>query len=411
MYTMDSNKMKRVVITGMGVVSSIGNNKQEVTESLKAGRSGITHSAQFEEMQLRSHVWGDIKLNPAEHIDRKALRFMGDAAAYAYIAMQEAVADANLTEEQYSDPRVGLIVGTGGASSSNQVQSADTLREKGVKRVGPYIVPRIMSSTASACLATPFKIKGMNYSISSACATSAHCIGHAVELIQMGKQDMVFAGGAEEVDWTLTMGFDAMGALSTKYNATPEKASRTYDADRDGFVISGGGGILVVEELEHALARGAKIYAEVIGYGASSDGYDMVAPSGEGAVRCMQMAMVDVDTPIDYINTHGTSTPVGDVRELEALREVFKDKCPPIASTKSMTGHALGAAGVHEAIYSLIMMENSFIAPSINIENLDEAAKDMPIVREYRNAELNTVMSNSFGFGGTNATLVMRKYK
>ncbi len=411
MYQMDSKKMKRVVITGMGVVSSIGNNKQEVTESLKAGRSGITHSAQFEEMKLRSTVWGDIKINPADHIDRKALRFMGDAAAYAYIAMQEAIADANLTEEQYSNFRVGLVAGTGGASSKNQVQAADTLREKGVKRVGPYIVPRIMASTASACLATPFKIKGVNYSISSACATSAHCIGHAVELIQMGKQDMVFAGGAEEVDWTLTMGFDAMGALSTKYNDTPEKASRTYDADRDGFVISGGGGIVVVEELEHALARGAKIYAEIIGYGASSDGYDMVAPSGEGAVRCMQMALADVDAPIDYINTHGTSTPVGDMRELEALREVFGDNVPAIASTKSLTGHALGAAGVHEAIYSMIMMENNFLAPSINIDNLDEKAAGMPIVQEMREAELNTIMSNSFGFGGTNATLVMRKYK
>jgi 3-oxoacyl-[acyl-carrier-protein] synthase-1 len=302
-------------------------------------------------------------------------------------------------------------VGTGGASSANQVQAADTLRSKGVKRVGPYIVPRIMSSTASACLATPYKIKGMNYSISSACATSAHCIGHAVELIQMGKQDMVFAGGAEEIDWTLTMGFDAMGALSTKYNDTPEKASRTYDADRDGFVISGGGGIVVVEELEHALARGAKIYAEVVGYGASSDGYDMVAPSGEGAVRCMKMALETVDTPIDYINTHGTSTLVGDVRELEAIREVFTDHVPPIASTKSLTGHALGAAGAHEAIYSLLMLQNGFIAPSINIDKLDEAAEGLPIVREYRDANLTTVMSNSFGFGGTNATLVMRKYQ
>ncbi|MCL1098236.1 beta-ketoacyl-ACP synthase I [Shewanella gelidii] len=403
--------MKRVVITGIGIVSSIGNNKQEVTESLKAGRSGITRSEQFEEMKLRSQVWGDLKINPADHIDRKALRFMGNAAAYAYIAMKEAIADAELTEEQYSDPRVGIIAGTGGASSSNQVQAADTLREKGVKRVGPYIVPRIMSSTASACLATPFKIKGMNYSISSACATSAHCIGHAVELIQMGKQDMVFAGGSEELDWTLTMGFDAMGALSTKYNDSPERASRTYDADRDGFVISGGGGIVVVEELEHALARGAKIYAEVIGYGASSDGYDMVAPSGEGAVRCMQMALADVDTPIDYVNTHGTSTPVGDVRELEALKEVFPENVPPIASTKSLTGHALGAAGVHEAIYSMLMMEQSFIAASANVETLDEKAVGMNIVTERRDAELNTVMSNSFGFGGTNATLVMKKYK
>ncbi|MFQ6370533.1 beta-ketoacyl-ACP synthase I [Shewanella sp. YIC-542] len=403
--------MKRVVITGIGIVSSIGNNQQEVVESLRAGRSGITHSAQFEEMQLRSQVWGNVKLDPSELIDRKAYRFMGDAAAYAYLAMKEAIEDANLTEEQYSDPRVGLIVGSGGASSANQVQAADTLRSKGVKRVGPYIVPRIMSSTTSACLATPFKIKGTSYSISSACATSAHCIGHSVELIQLGKQDMVFAGGAEEINWTLTMGFDAMGALSTKYNDDPEKASRTYDADRDGFVISGGGGIVVLEELEHALARGAKIYAEVVGYGASSDGYDMVAPSGEGAMRCMQMALQDVDTPIDYINTHGTSTQVGDVRELDAIREVFSDHIPPIASTKSLTGHALGAAGAHEAIYSLLMLQNGFIAPSINIENLDEHAEGLPIVRECRDAELNTVMSNSFGFGGTNATLVMRKYR
>ncbi|MCL2915375.1 beta-ketoacyl-ACP synthase I [Shewanella corallii] len=403
--------MKRVVITGMGIVSSIGNNKQEVIESLKAGRSGVTHSEQFEQMKLRSQVWGDIKLNPADLIDRKALRFMGDAAAYAYLAMQEAIEDAGLEESQYSSPRVGLVVGSGGASSANQVQAADTLRAKGVKRVGPYIVPRIMASTTSACLATPFKIKGTNYSISSACATSAHCIGHAAELIQLGKQDMVFAGGAEELDWTLAMGFDAMGALSTKYNDTPEKASRTYDANRDGFVISAGGGIVVVEELEHALARGAKIYAEIIGYGASSDGYDMVAPSGEGAVRCMNLALADVDTPIEYVNTHGTSTPVGDVRELEALREVFGNEMPVIGSTKSMTGHGLGAAGVHEAIYSTLMLDNNFIAPSINVETPDEKAEGMPIATEMQEKELTTVMSNSFGFGGTNATLVLRKYK
>ncbi|RLV60340.1 beta-ketoacyl-ACP synthase I [Parashewanella curva] len=403
--------MKRVVISGLGVVSSIGNNKQEVTESLKAGKSGITYSEQFEEMNLRSRVWGDIKLDPSEHIDRKALRFMGNAAAYAYIAMEQAIEDAQLTEDQVSNFRTGIVAGTGGASSSNQVQAADTLRNRGVKRVGPYVVPRIMSSTASACLATPFKIKGVNYSISSACATSAHCIGHAVELIQLGKQDIVFAGGSEEVDWTLTMGFDAMGALSTQNNDNPEKASRTYDADRDGFVISGGGGIVVVEELEHALARGAKIYAEIVGYGATSDGYDMVAPSGEGAVRCMQMAMADVDTPIDYVNTHGTSTPVGDVRELEAIKEVFGNECPTIASTKSLTGHALGAAGVHETIYSLIMQEQGFVAPSINIDNLDEAAEGLPIATEYQEKELNTVMTNSFGFGGTNATLVLKKYK
>lgn len=403
--------MKRVVITGLGIVSSIGNNQAEVLESLKAGRSGITHSAQFEEMKLRSQVWGDIKIEPSEHIDRKAMRFMGNAAAYAYLAMEEAIQDAGLTEEQYSNIRVGLIAGSGGASSMNQVQAADTLREKGVKRVGPYVVPRIMSSTTSACLATPFKIKGMNYSISSACATSAHCIGHAMELIQMGKQDMVFAGGGEEVDWTLAMGFDAMGALSTKYNDTPEKASRTYDANRDGFVISGGGGILVVEELEHALARGAKIYAEIVGYGASSDGYDMVAPSGEGAVRCMNLALMDVDTPIDYVNTHGTSTPVGDVRELDALREVFADKMPVIGSTKSMTGHALGAAGVHEAIYSTLMLTHNFVAPSINVETLDEKAEGLPIATAYQEKQLTTVMSNSFGFGGTNATLVLKKYQ
>ncbi len=403
--------MKRVVITGMGVVSSIGNNKQEVIESLKAGKSGISRSEQFEEMKLRSQVWGDIDINPADHIDRKALRFMGDAASYAYIAMKEAIEDAQLTEEQISNPRVGLVAGSGGASSACQVRSADILRERGVKRVGPYIVPKIMSSTTSACLATPFKIKGVNYSISSACATSAHCIGHAVELIQLGKQDMVFAGGGEELDWTLAMGFDAMGALSTKYNDTPEKASRTYDANRDGFVISAGGGIVVVEELEHALARGTKIYAEIVGYGASSDGYDMVAPSGEGAVRCMQMALADVEEPIDYVNTHGTSTPIGDMRELEAIKELFGNDCPPIASTKSLTGHALGAAGVHEAIYSMLMMDNNFIAPSINVDDVDEAAASLPIVTEYREAELNTIMSNSFGFGGTNATLVMKKYK
>jgi 3-oxoacyl-[acyl-carrier-protein] synthase-1 len=403
--------MKRAVITGMGIVSSIGNNQAEVLESLKAGRSGITASAEFVEYGLRSQVWGNIKLTPAEHIDRKALRFMGDAAAYAYIAMQEAIADAGLTVEQISDPRIGLVVGSGGASSKTQIEAADTLREKGVKRVGPYAVPKTMSSTCSACLATPFKIKGVNYSISSACATSAHCIGHAVELIQLGKQDIVFAGGGEEVHWTLAMEFDAMGALSSRYNDTPEQASRTYDAQRDGFVISGGGGILVVEELEHALARGATIYAEVVGYGATSDGYDMVAPSGEGAVRCMEMAMQGVDAPVDYVNTHGTSTPVGDVKELAAIQQVFAGKSPAISATKAMTGHALGAAGVHEAIYSLLMMKHNFIAPSINISELDEAAAGLNIVRQAQPATLNTIMSNSFGFGGTNATLVMQRFK
>lgn len=402
--------MKRAVITGFGIVSSIGNNKSEVLAALKAGKSGITRAEEFAELGLRSQVWGDIKLNPSEHIDRKAMRFMGEAAAYSYIAMQEAMQDAGLSEEQISHPRVGLVVGSGGASSKTQVEAADILREKGVKRVGPYAVPKTMSSTCSACLATPFKIKGVNYSISSACATSAHCIGHAMELIQLGKQDIVFAGGGEEVHWTLAMEFDAMGALSSRYNDTPELASRTYDANRDGFVISGGGGIVVVEELEHALARGATIYAEIVGYGATSDGYDMVAPSGEGAVRCMQMAMQGISAPIDYVNTHGTSTPVGDVKELGAIQEVFAGKTPAISATKAMTGHALGAAGVHEAIYSLLMMQHNFIAPSINIGELDEAAKGLNIVTEARDAVLNTVMSNSFGFGGTNATLVMQRY-
>lgn len=402
--------MKRAVITGFGIVSSIGNNKSEVLAALKAGKSGITRAEEFAELGLRSQVWGDIKLNPSELIDRKAMRFMGDAAAYAYIAMQEAMQDAGLSEEQISHPRVGLVVGSGGASSKTQVEAADILREKGVKRVGPYAVPKTMSSTCSACLATPFKIKGVNYSISSACATSAHCIGHAMELIQLGKQDIVFAGGGEEVHWTLAMEFDAMGALSSRNNETPELASRTYDANRDGFVISGGGGIVVVEELEHALARGATIYAEIVGYGATSDGYDMVAPSGEGAVRCMQMAMQGVSAPIDYVNTHGTSTPVGDVKELGAIQEVFAGKTPAISATKAMTGHALGAAGVHEAIYSLLMMQHNFIAPSINISDLDEAAKGLNIVTETQDAVLNTVMSNSFGFGGTNATLVMQRY-
>lgn len=403
--------MRRAVITGIGIVSSLGNNAAEVLASLKAGKSGITYSEQFEQQNLRSRVWGNIKLDVADLIDRKVMRFMGEAAAYAYLSMQQAIADAQLTEEMVSNPRTGLVAGSGGASSKNQIEACDTLREKGVRRVGPYMVPRTMSSTTSACLATPFKIKGINYSISSACATSSHCIGHALEQIQLGKQDIVFAGGGEEVDWTLAMQFDAMGALSSKYNDTPEKASRTYDAGRDGFVISGGGGIVVVEELEHALARGAHIYAEITGYGATSDGYDMVAPSGEGAVRCMQQAMSTVAAPIDYLNTHGTSTPVGDVKELEAIHAVFGDKAPKISATKAMSGHALGAAGVHEAIYSLLMMENNFIAPSINIETLDEKAQGLPIVTAYEEAELNNIMSNSFGFGGTNATLVFSKYK
>ena len=403
--------MRRAVITGIGIVSSIGNNVAEVLASLKAGKSGITYSEQFEQYGLRSRVWGNIKLDVAELIDRKVLRFMGEAAAYAYLSMQQAIADSGLADDQVSNERTGLIVGSGGASSKNQLEACDTLREKGVRRIGPYMVTRTMSSTTSACLATPFKIKGVNYSLSSACATSAHCIGSAVEQIQLGKQDVVFAGGGEELDWTMACLFDGMGALSSKYNETPELASRTYDAERDGFVISGGAGIVVVEELEHALARGAKIYAEVTGYGATSDGYDMVAPSGEGAARCMRQAMATANAPIDYLNTHGTSTPVGDVKELEAIRAVFGDQAPKLSATKAMTGHALGAAGVHEAIYSLLMMEHGFIAPSINISQEDDLAVGLPIVKAYEEAELNTVMSNSFGFGGTNATLVMNKYK
>ncbi|ATG58763.1 MULTISPECIES: beta-ketoacyl-ACP synthase I [Pseudoalteromonas] len=401
--------MRRAVITGIGVVSSIGNNKEEVLESLKTGKSGIAFNQEFADYNLRSNVSGKIDINVKDHVDRKAMRFMGDAAAYSYISMTQAIEDSGLSEEQVSNERTGIIVGSGGGSSKWQVEAADILREKGVKRVGPYMVPRTMASTTSACLATPFKIKGVNYSISSACATSAHCIGNAVEQIQLGKQDVVFAGGGEELHWTLAMEFDAMGALSTKYNETPEKASRTYDANRDGFVISGGGGIVVVEELEHALARGAHIYAEIVGYGATSDGYDMVAPSGEGAARCMRQAMQNVDS-IDYLNTHGTSTPVGDVKELGAIQDVFGGNSPMISATKAMTGHALGAAGVHEAIFSLLMLEHGFVAPSINVDELDEQAEGLDIVTERKDVELNTVMSNSFGFGGTNATLVMSKY-
>ncbi|MGJ8691165.1 MAG: beta-ketoacyl-ACP synthase I [Thalassotalea sp.] len=403
--------MKRVVITGLGIVSSIGNDATEVLDSLKAGRSGISRSESFGEYGLRSQVWGKPDINVKDHIDRKAMRFMGEASAYSYIAMQQAIDDAKLTPEQVSNIRTGIVAGSGGASSENIVLSADTLREKGVKRVGPYAVPKTMSSTVSACLATPFKILGVNYSISSACATSAHCIGNAAELIQLGKQDIVFAGGGEEVHWSLAMMFDGMGALSSKYNDNPETASRTYDADRDGFVISGGGGMVVVEELEHALARGAHIYAEVVGYGATSDGYDMVAPSGEGAVRCMKMAMDGVEGKVDYLNTHGTSTPVGDVKELGAIQEVFGGNSPAISATKAMTGHALGAAGVHEAIYTMLMMEHNFICPSININTLDEQAQGLDIVTETRDAEINLAMSNSFGFGGTNATLLLKKYK
>lgn len=405
--------MKRVVITGLGIVSSLGNSKQEVTDSLRQGKSGIVFAPEYAENGLRSQVHGAIKnLDFAELIDRKQLRFMGDAAAYSYIAMQQAVIDSGLTEEQVSNPRTGLVAGSGGGSNSNSTSAVDIAKEKGVKRVGPYMVTRTMGSTVSACLATPFKIKGVNYSISSACSTSAHCIGTAVEQIQLGKQDVVFAGGGEELHWTMSVLFDAMGALSTKYNDTPEKASRAYDADRDGFVIAGGGGMVVVEELEHALARGAKIYAEITGYGANSDGYDMVAPSGEGAVRCMKMALSTVKGEIDYINPHGTSTPVGDTKEAAAIREVFGDKMPKISSTKSMSGHSLGAAGVHELIYSLCMLENDFIAPSINIEHLDPLCEGMPIVTQLiENAGLNRIMSNSFGFGGTNASLIFERYK
>jgi 3-oxoacyl-[acyl-carrier-protein] synthase-1 len=403
--------MRRAVITGLGIVSSIGNNQQEVTESLRVGRSGITRSDEFAEAGMRSQVSGPLNIELADHIDRKTLRFMGDAAGYAYVAMQQAIEDAGLTEDMVSNTRTGIVAGSGGASSKNQVEAADILRDKGVRRVGPYMVTRTMGSTVSACLATPFKIKGVNYSISSACSTSAHCIGHAMEQIQLNKQDIIFAGGGEELHWTLSMEFDAMGALSSKYNDTPELASRTYDADRDGFVSTGGGSILVIEELEHALARGAKIYAEIVGYGATSDGADMVAPSGEGAVRCMQQALETVDGPIDYLNTHGTSTPVGDVKELEAIREVFGEQCPPMSATKAMTGHALGAAGSNEAIFSLLMMQNDFIAPSINIETLDEKAEGLDIVTSTREAKLNQVMSNSFGFGGTNATLVLKRFE
>ncbi|EFF3589343.1 TPA: beta-ketoacyl-ACP synthase I [Escherichia coli] len=405
--------MKRAVITGLGIVSSIGNNQQEVLASLREGRSGITFSQELKDSGMRSHVWGNVKLDTTGLIDRKVVRFMSDASIYAFLSMEQAIADAGLSPQAYqNNPRVGLIAGSGGGSPRFQVFGADAMRgPRGLKAVGPYVVTKAMASGVSACLATPFKIHGVNYSISSACATSAHCIGNAVEQIQLGKQDIVFAGGGEELCWEMACEFDAMGALSTKYNDTPEKASRTYDAHRDGFVIAGGGGMVVVEELEHALARGAHIYAEIVGYGATSDGADMVAPSGEGAVRCMKMAMHGVDTPIDYLNSHGTSTPVGDVKELAAIREVFGDKSPAISATKAMTGHSLGAAGVQEAIYSLLMLEHGFIAPSINIEELDEQAAGLNIVTETTDRELTTVMSNSFGFGGTNATLVMRKLK
>ena len=404
--------MRRVVVTGMGIVSCLGNDIASVLDSLRQGRSGIKFNEEYKERGFRSHVSGSVDINLDELIDRKLKRFMGDAAGYAYLSMQQAIDDSGLAEDQVSNVRTGLIAGSGGASSADQVEAADILRNKGLRRVGPYRVTRTMGSTVSACLATPFKIKGVNYSISSACATSAHCIGAGVEQIQLGKQDIIFAGGGEEEHWTLSCLFDAMGALSTKYNETPDQASRAYDANRDGFVIAGGGGMLVLEELEHAKARDAKIYVEVVGYGATSDGYDMEAPSGEGAQRCMEQALSTVEGDVDYINTHGTSTPVGDVAELKAVRAVFGDKSPAMSSTKSLTGHSLGATGVQEAIYSLLMMENDFITASANVEELDEQAQGLNIVTETQEGvKLDRVMSNSFGFGGTNATLIMQRYE
>lgn len=403
--------MKRVVVTGMGIVSCLGNDCDTVAKALKEGKSGLKFVPQYQELGMRSHVAGVPEVDIETAIERKARRFMGDAAAFAYIAARQAIADADLSDELLSDPKVGLVAGSGGASSANQVLAADLLREKGLKRVGPYMVTRTMSSTVSACLATALKITGMNYSISSACATSAHCIGHGMEMIQLGKQDVVLAGGGEELDWTLSSLFDAMGALSTKYNETPERASRPYDSNRDGFVIAGGAGMLVLESLEHAKARGAKIYAELVGYGRTSDGADMVAPNPEGPARCMKQALATVEGPIDYINAHGTSTPKGDLSELNAIRMAFPDNCPPVSSTKSMSGHSLGAAGVQEAIYTLLMQRDGFIAPTINVENVDENAADVDIVTSMREAELNTVLSNSFGFGGTNATLVFKRWQ
>jgi 3-oxoacyl-[acyl-carrier-protein] synthase-1 len=403
--------MRRVVVTGLGIVSCLGNNKEEVKDSLFEGRSGISFNEEYKDLGFRSHVSGTPDIDFKEYIDRKQLRFMGDAAAYAYIAMQQAIDDSGLNDEHISNIRTGIIAGSGGASAASQTEAADILRAKGIKRVGPYRVTQTMGSTVSACLATPFKIKGVNYSISSACSTSAHCIGNAMEQIQLDKQDIVFAGGAEELHWSMSSLFDAMGALSSKRNETPTEASRAYDADRDGFVIAGGGGMLVLEELEHAKARGAKIYAEVVGYGATSDGYDMVAPSGEGAVRCMQQALSTVDGSIDYINAHGTSTPAGDIPELRAMKQAFGNDLPQISSTKSLSGHSLGAAGVQESIYSLIMQENDFITASANVSQLDDEALGMPIVTERKDGvKLDRVMSNSFGFGGTNASLIFQRY-
>ena len=402
---------ERVVITGAGIISCLGNDTATVRDALHSGRSGISLRQDHIDAGMRSHIAGTPQIDLSEHIDRKQWRFMGDAAGYAYLSLQQAIAQAGLTESEISHPRTGIIAGSGGASSANQVEAADILRERGIRRVGPYRVTQTMGSTVSACLATPFQIKGVNYSISSACSTSAHCIGNAMELIQLGKQDVVFAGGGEELHWTMSVLFDAMGALSSQYNETPERASRAYDADRDGFVIAGGGGMLVVESLSHAKARGATILAELVGYGATSDGYDMVAPSGEGAVRCMQQAMAGLEGKIDYVNAHGTSTPAGDIQELNAMRTVFGEHAPVIGSTKSLSGHSLGAAGVQEAIYSLLMMQDDFVAASANIETLDEGAQGMPIALErIDQAGLNQVMSNSFGFGGTNATLIFRRF-
>ena len=402
--------MRRAVITGLGIVSCIGNDAETVTASLKAGRSGVTRREDYAELGMRSHVAARPEIDLKDHVDRKQLRFMGEAAGYAYVAMRDAIADAGLEEAEVSNERTGIIAGSGGGSTLNQVEAADLLRQKGIRRVGPYRVTSTMASTVSACLATPFRIKGTNYSIASACSTSAHCIGNAAELIQLGKQDRVFAGGGEEEHWTLSCLFDAMGALSSRYNDTPERASRPYDADRDGFVIAGGGGMVVVEELEVAKARGARIYAEIVGYGATSDGHDMVAPSGEGATRCMRQAMEGLEGGIDYINAHGTSTPAGDITELRAVARAFPDGVPPIASTKSLTGHSLGAAGAQEAIYSLLMQREGFVAASANVETLDPEAEGFPVVTERRDGvALDTVMSNSFGFGGTNASLVLRR--
>ncbi|MFT6579920.1 MAG: beta-ketoacyl-ACP synthase I [Alphaproteobacteria bacterium] len=403
--------MRRVVVTGIGIVSSIGNNQAEVLDSLKEGRSGIVHCPKYAELGFRSHVHGTIKMDVEEVLNRKQRRFMGEGAAYNFIAMEEAVEDSGLEPEDVSNERTGIIMGSGGPSMGSMVTAIDTLREKSAKRVGPFVVPKVMSSTNSATLATPFKIHGVNYSISSACATSAHCIGNGAELIQWGKQDIVFAGGGEELHWSFTLLFDAMPALSSNFNDTPTVASRAYDANRDGFVIAGGAAVVVLEDLEHAKARGAKIYGEVAGYGATSDGHDMVQPSGEGAARCMRQAIGDLDQPIDYINSHGTSTPVGDIKELEAIREVFDADVPPISSTKSLTGHSLGAVGAQEAIYSLLMMKHDFITASANIETLMPEAEGFPIIQKRQdNVTLDTVMSNSFGFGGTNATLVFKRY-